>query len=64
MTLADFCPYVQSFTWRTNGAAARGTMCDNESNSPASKNNYALEKYGKNSKCFEQASQWEQRSCR
>lgn len=52
VTLADFCPYVQEFTWRTTGPAAkgskgpRGTRCTDGDNQPAGANNYALEAYG------------------
>ncbi len=73
VALADFCPYVQEFTWRTvnsgsdkkpAAAKPRGTRCTEEENQPSGANNYALESYGRTARCFEQGSKWEQRSCR
>jgi len=66
--LADFCPYVQEFSWLGGGGAGggedpRGTRCDSADNAPESDSNYALESYGSGSRCFSQASQWEQKSC-
>ena len=64
VTLADFCPYVQEFTWRGGGLEeGRGTRCDDPNNAPPHDDNYALESYGSQSKCFRQASQWEEKSC-
>ncbi len=37
--------------------------CTDESNQPSGPDNYALEWYGRGSRCFEQASKWEQRTC-
>jgi len=66
--LADFCSYVQEFSWLGGGGAGggedpRGTRCDSAANAPESDSNYALEKYGGKSRCFEQDNQWEQKSC-
>jgi len=66
--LADFCPYVQEFSWLGGGGAGgsddpRGTRCDSADNAPESDSNYALESYGGESRCFQQATQWEQKSC-
>jgi len=66
--LADFCPYVQEFSWLGGGGVGggedpRGTRCDSEDNSPESDSNYALESYGSRSRCFTQTSQWQQKSC-
>ena len=62
--LADFCPYIQEFTWRSNGATkSRGTRCKDVTNQPSEESNYAMEEYGANSMCFEQAGPWEQKSC-
>jgi len=68
VVLADFCPYVQEFSWLGGGGAGggedpRGTRCDSRDNAPDDDSNYALESYGQNSRCFGQASQWEQKSC-
>jgi len=68
VTLADFCPYVQEFTWQGGGGVLggeepRGTRCDDPFNQPDSENNYALESFGGGTRCFSQADKWEQKSC-
>lgn len=63
VTLADFCPYIQEFTWKSEGKASRGTNCKDITNQPTDDNNYALEEYGDGSMCFEQAGPWQQKSC-
>ena len=64
VTLADFCPYVQEFTWKSNGEVApRGTRCTAEENQPDSEMDYALEAYGEEARCFEQGAKWNQKSC-
>jgi len=67
VTLADFCPYVQEFSWRGGGGGdedeQRGTRCDNRGNAPDEDNNYAIEAFGSQSKCFKQGGKWEQKSC-
>lgn len=62
VTLADFCPYVQEFTWQGEGAE-RGTRCEDSTNAPSPDTNYALESFSERSRCFRQGGQWEQRSC-
>ena len=65
VTLADFCPYIQEFTWKSSGdSEERGTRCGEVDNLPTGDSNYALEDYGKGSKCFLQGSKWNQKSCR
>lgn len=34
VTLADYCPYVQEFTWRANSVVIRGSHCYYEENNP------------------------------
>jgi len=68
VTLADFCPYVQEFTWQGGGGVGggeepRGTRCDDPFNQPDNENNYALESFGSGARCFGQADKWEQKSC-
>jgi leishmanolysin-like peptidase len=67
VTLADFCPYIQEFTWKSDsssgGKATRGTRCTDQSNQPNGDRNYALEEYGSRSLCIEQGGAWQQRSC-
>ena len=47
---------MQEFTWRGGAeeAEGRGTRCGNVENAPQQDNNYALESYGENSRCFRQ----------
>ncbi|XP_023329956.1 leishmanolysin-like peptidase isoform X1 [Eurytemora carolleeae] len=66
--LADYCPYVQEFSWLGGGGVGggedpRGTRCDSAENAPDQDSNYALETYGTESRCFAQTSPWEQKSC-
>ncbi|XP_049820821.1 leishmanolysin-like peptidase [Aethina tumida] len=65
VTLADYCPYIQEFTWRSKNVIVRGSHCQYVENNPKPDKNFALEKYGENSRCFEHTNQmWEERSCR
>ncbi|KAI4458967.1 leishmanolysin-like peptidase [Holotrichia oblita] len=65
VSLADYCPYIQEFTWRSNNVVVRGSHCQFTENNPKPDKNFALEKYGKHSKCFDHTNQmWEERSCR
>ena len=64
VSLADFCPYVQEFTWKSESeSSSRGSQCFDETNNPESGSNFGLENYGDGSLCFEQGSAWQQRSC-
>ncbi|XP_063706190.1 leishmanolysin-like peptidase [Culicoides brevitarsis] len=65
VSLADHCPYIQEFTWRSKNVVVRGSQCQFEDNNPKSEKNFALEKYGSHSKCFDHTNQmWEERSCK
>jgi leishmanolysin-like peptidase len=66
VSLADHCPYIQEFTWRSKNVVVRGSQCQFEDNNPKAEKNFALESYGLNSKCFEhsESNMWEERSCR
>ncbi|XP_032455411.1 leishmanolysin-like peptidase isoform X4 [Nasonia vitripennis] len=65
VSLADYCPYNQEFTWRANNTIVRGSHCLYEDNNPHPKKNFALEKYGENSRCFDHTNQmWEERTCK
>ena len=35
VTLADFCPYIQEFTWKSEDKSSRGTRCTDISNQPS-----------------------------
>ncbi|XP_055699747.1 leishmanolysin-like peptidase isoform X1 [Phlebotomus papatasi] len=65
VSLADHCPYIQEFTWRSKNVTVRGSQCQFEDNNPKPEKNFALESYGENSKCFDHTdAMWEERSCR
>ncbi|XP_055902649.1 leishmanolysin-like peptidase isoform X2 [Eupeodes corollae] len=65
VSLADHCPYIQEFTWRSKNIIVRGSHCKFEENNPKPEKNFALESYGKGSKCFDHSeNMWEERSCR
>lgn len=34
VSLADFCPYIQEFTWRAKNIVVRGSHCLYEENNP------------------------------
>lgn len=64
VSLADHCPYIQEFTWRSKNVVVRGSQCGFPENNPHKEKNFALEKYGEQSKCFEHTEKmWEERSC-
>lgn len=35
VTLADFCPFIQEFTWRSKNVIVRGSQCVFEDNNPS-----------------------------
>ncbi|KAL7730250.1 hypothetical protein ACLKA6_016516 [Drosophila palustris] len=64
VSLADHCPYIQEFTWRSKNVIVRGSHCRFVENNPKPEKNFALESYGLGSKCFDHSeSMWEERSC-
>lgn len=56
--LADFCPFYQKFTLTEEGGRKRGTTCTIPENMPEPKKNFALEKFGRGSKCVEHGRHW------
>lgn len=58
VNLADYCPFYQKFSLTKADHKARETACHIPENSPEYLDNYALENYGADSKCVEQAGQW------
>ncbi|XP_015585310.1 leishmanolysin-like peptidase isoform X2 [Cephus cinctus] len=65
VSLADYCPYIQEFTWRARNIVVRGSHCLYEENNPHPEKNFALEKYGTHSRCFDHTNQmWEERTCK
>ena len=63
VNLADYCPYIQEFTWKSNDVIVRGSQCQFTENNPSPEKNFALESYGLSSKCFNHYNQWEERTC-
>ncbi|GIY81664.1 leishmanolysin-like peptidase [Caerostris darwini] len=64
VSLADYCPYIQEFTWKSNNIVVRGSQCQFPENMPQPEKNFALEYYGSGSKCFNHNKEmWEERTC-
>ncbi|UYV62458.1 LMLN [Cordylochernes scorpioides] len=64
VNLADYCPYIQEFTWKSNNQVVRGSHCQFPDNNPQAEKNFALEWYGSGSKCFNHNEEmWEEKSC-
>lgn len=61
--LADYCPFIQEFTWQAHNVSLRGSRCDLGTNTIEPEKNAALEHYGPESRCFEHGRRWEQRTC-
>ncbi|XP_055338736.1 leishmanolysin-like peptidase [Paramacrobiotus metropolitanus] len=61
--LADYCPFMQEFSWKSTAGTVRGARCTVEENQPEPSMNFALEKYGKDSVCFAQDKPWSERTC-
>ncbi|KAG8229044.1 hypothetical protein J437_LFUL007599 [Ladona fulva] len=61
--LADHCPYLQEFVWRSGEQVARSSHCLHEDNNPVPAYNFALESYGEGSQCIDHGGPWEERSC-
>ncbi|CAF3862207.1 unnamed protein product, partial [Rotaria sp. Silwood1] len=55
--LADYCPYNQELSYKNSN---RDSRCYRSENQPPNNENYALEKYSSQSKCFDHGSIWEQ----
>ncbi|XP_026805367.1 leishmanolysin-like peptidase [Rhopalosiphum maidis] len=65
VSLADYCPYIQEFIWRSKSVVIRGSHCQYPENNPHPDKNFALEVYGDNSKCFDHTNQmWEEQTCK
>lgn len=65
VSLADYCPYIQEFTWQSNKIVIRGSHCEYSENSPSPDKNFALEKYGQKSRCFDHTDKmWKENSCK
>ncbi|ENN76852.1 hypothetical protein YQE_06693, partial [Dendroctonus ponderosae] len=65
VSLADYCPYIQEFTWSSDNVIVRGSHCQFIENNPKPDKNFAIERYGQYSRCFEHTQHiWEEKSCR
>lgn len=40
VSLADHCPYIQEFTWRSQNIIVRGSQCQYEDNNPSKLNDF------------------------
>ena len=64
VNLADYCPYIQEFTWKANDVVVRGSQCQFPENNPSPEKNFALESYSSSSKCLNHnQDMWEERTC-
>ncbi|XP_064643669.1 leishmanolysin-like peptidase [Lineus longissimus] len=61
--LADYCPYIQEFSWKRGDVVIRASKCMENENSPDKYSNYALESYGNNSVCIQQSAPWVLMKC-
>ncbi|XP_041371859.1 leishmanolysin-like peptidase [Gigantopelta aegis] len=61
--LADFCPFLQEFSWTNHDEVLRGSSCRHQENSIGTSNNFFGEKYGNQSKCFNHANRWFLQHC-
>lgn len=65
VSLADYCPYIQEFTWRAQNVVIRGSHCQYPDNNPHPDKNFALEEYGEDSRCFDHTDKmWEELTCK
>ncbi|XP_063992522.1 leishmanolysin-like peptidase isoform X2 [Diachasmimorpha longicaudata] len=65
VNLADYCPFIQEFAWKADEIVVRGSHCLYDENNPHPEKNFALEHYGRHSKCFEHTNDmWEERTCK
>ncbi|CAL1536224.1 unnamed protein product, partial [Lymnaea stagnalis] len=64
VALADYCPYLQEFSWTNeNNVPVRGSNCQEAENNLEKAGNFFGESYGENSLCFEHASKWYLHQC-
>ncbi|XP_046331043.1 leishmanolysin-like peptidase [Haliotis rufescens] len=61
--LADYCPYLQEFSWTSSDRSLRGSSCRASQNNVGPESNFFGEKYGNDSKCFNHADRWYLQRC-
>lgn len=63
VTLADYCPYLQEFTWKDGTRTVRDSRCAMQENNPHPSLNFYGEFYGQGSKCFSHYGAWRIQQC-
>lgn len=63
VSLADYCPYLQEFTWRDGERTVRDSRCLMLDNNPTPQLNFYGESYGQGSKCFSHVGSWRIQRC-
>ncbi|XP_076455819.1 leishmanolysin-like peptidase [Babylonia areolata] len=56
--LANYCPYLQEFSWTSQRRTIRGSSCLMKENSLKIDGNFFGEYYGEHSRCFKHDGQW------
>ncbi|KAL5010564.1 hypothetical protein ScPMuIL_012869 [Solemya velum] len=63
VSLADYCPYLQEFSWKEGDTVVRGSHCLSRENNIDTEYNYFGERYGNTSRCFNQGRPWVLKRC-
>ncbi|ESP02771.1 hypothetical protein LOTGIDRAFT_212290 [Lottia gigantea] len=63
VSLADYCPYLQEFSWTNKDEILRGSSCLVHSNGIERDTNYFGEEYGNNSLCLNHGGKWYLHHC-
>ncbi|KAK6182580.1 hypothetical protein SNE40_010233 [Patella caerulea] len=63
VSLADYCPYLQEFSWTNKDKILRGSSCLVPSNGIDPDSNYFGEEYGNESRCFNHGGRWYLHHC-
>ena len=63
VSLADYCPYLQEFTWKDGKRTIRDSRCSMQENNPQPLLNFYGEQYGQGSKCFNHVGSWRIQYC-
>ncbi|XP_052065057.1 leishmanolysin-like peptidase [Mytilus californianus] len=58
VSLADYCPYLQEFTWKDGDRTVRDSRCAMKENNPHPSLNFYGEYFGQGSQCFNHANSW------
>lgn len=63
VSLADYCPYLQEFAWRSGEVTVRDSRCSLVENNPDPTISFFGETYGSYSKCFNHDRLWKLQQC-